>query len=61
GNLNETGPNTPFGIAFSGAKWSEETLIGMAFAFEQKTQVRKSIKPHVQPQTELANILQTGS
>ncbi|PNY28634.1 Amidase [Tolypocladium capitatum] len=57
GNLNATGPNMPFGIGFAGDKWSEESLIGMAFAFEQRTQIRKTIKPFIQPQTELGNIV----
>jgi amidase len=30
----------PFGIAFSGRAFSEPTLIGLAFAFEQATQHR---------------------
>ncbi|EQL02519.1 hypothetical protein G6O67_007905 [Ophiocordyceps sinensis] len=57
GNLNATGPNLPFGIAFSGDKWSEESLIGMAYAFEQRTKVRDTIKPLVQPKTELRDVV----
>lgn len=51
------GPNRPFGISFIGRKWSEEQLIGMAYAFEQRTQVRRSVKPFVVPKTELEHVL----
>ena len=61
GNLNTEGPNRPFGIAFAGDKWSEESLIGMAFAFEQKTQVRKTIKPYIEPRTELGDVVRKSS
>ncbi|PSN75149.1 amidase signature enzyme [Corynespora cassiicola Philippines] len=57
GNLNATAPNIPFGISFAGAHWSEETLIAMAYAFEQRTNVRETIKPYIQPSTELKNVL----
>jgi amidase len=32
---------TPFGVAFSGRAFSEPTLIGLAFAFEQATHLRQ--------------------
>ncbi|KAL1610510.1 hypothetical protein SLS60_002179 [Paraconiothyrium brasiliense] len=56
GNLVATGPNIPFGISFSGAKWSEESLVGFAFAFEQRTKVRKQVKPYLMPKTELRDV-----
>jgi amidase len=31
----------PIGLSFFGARWSEPTLIGLAFAFERATQARK--------------------
>jgi amidase len=31
----------PVGISFFGRAWSEESLIGLAYAFEQASQVRK--------------------
>jgi amidase len=34
----------PVGISFFGAAWSEEKLIGIAYAFEQRTQARQ--EPH---------------
>ncbi|POR38290.1 Amidase [Tolypocladium paradoxum] len=61
GNLNAKGPNMPFGIGFAGNKWSEESLIGMAFAFEQRTQIRKTIKPFIRPRTELGDIVHRKS
>lgn len=57
GNLNTTGPNQPLGLGFAGAAFSEIALIEMAYAFEQKTMVRKKIKPYIQPKTELVDIL----
>lgn len=57
GNLNATAPNRPFGFAFTGVRFSEESLIGMAYAFEQKTLVRKTIHPIVVPKTELKDVV----
>ena len=57
GNLNATAPNVPFGIAFAGKHWDEERLIGMAFAFEQRTMVRRKIEPYLVPSTELVDVL----
>lgn len=47
------GPNTPFGFAFLGRQWSEETLIGFAYAFEQRTMIRKTVMPIIKLKTEL--------
>ncbi|EXF73423.1 amidase [Colletotrichum fioriniae PJ7] len=41
GTLNAVAPNLPFGIGFVGAPFSEETLISIAYAFEQKVQARE--------------------
>ncbi|RKU48522.1 hypothetical protein DL546_006724 [Coniochaeta pulveracea] len=57
GNLNATAPNIPFGISFFAEKFSEEKLIGLAYAFEQRTMVRNSIVPYLQPSTELADVV----
>ncbi|KAK5045381.1 hypothetical protein LTR84_009245 [Exophiala bonariae] len=57
GNLNVTAPNIPFGISFLGAHFSEELLIGLAYAFEQRTLVRNTIIPYIQPTTELVDII----
>jgi amidase len=48
-----------FGLAFMGAKWSEETLIGLAYAFEQRTHTRNKIKPYLLPNTQLADVIGT--
>lgn len=53
-------PNVPFGIAFMGARWSEEALIGMAYAFEQKTGVRGQVKPYLVPKTEIGDVRGKG-
>ena len=39
GNLLTCGPNRPFGLSILGRRFSEEKLIGYAYAFEQATQV----------------------
>ncbi|KAK0624609.1 amidase [Bombardia bombarda] len=57
GNLVARAPNIPFGISFLGSRFSEETLIGLAYAFEQRTQVRSTIVPYIQPITELAQVV----
>ena len=57
GNLNATAPNVPFGISFMGPHFSEELLIGLAYAFEQRTQVRDTITPYIQPTVELVDVV----
>ena len=53
----EIAPGIPFGISFLGSKWSEETLIEISYAFEQRTLVRNTLKRHIMPQTDLADII----
>jgi amidase len=36
-------PGIPFGLAFLGKRWSEETLITLAYAFEQATRNRDKV------------------
>lgn len=50
-------PNVPIGLSFLGAAWSEETLIGCAFAYEQRTLVRKKVRPTVMPKTQLEDVV----
>ncbi|KAL7802097.1 amidase-like protein [Trichoderma aethiopicum] len=57
GNLTLSAPNGPFGISFSGAAFSEEKLFAMAYAFEQRMNVRPTIKPFISPKTELAQVV----
>ena len=52
-NMVESGPGMPYGLSFLGRKWSEERLIGLAYAFEQRTMVRGEVKPIVVPEREL--------
>ncbi|KAL8832436.1 MAG: hypothetical protein Q9191_000256 [Dirinaria sp. TL-2023a] len=60
-NLKRTmvsmGPGIPFGLAFVGRRWSEETLIALAYAFEQRTMTRKQMKPLIAPSFELGHHL----
>ena len=57
GTLNAIAPNIPFGISFMAEHFSEEKLIGLAYAFEQRTMARNKIVPYTQPTTELADIV----
>ncbi|KAL8721827.1 MAG: hypothetical protein Q9225_001582 [Loekoesia sp. 1 TL-2023] len=61
-NLKKTmvsvAPNIPFGISFVGRKWSEEKLISLAYAFEQRTMVRRKMKPYIRPTFELSDQLE---
>ena len=40
-----------------GRKWSEEMLIGLAYAFEQRTKVRDTVVPYILLTTELADVV----
>ncbi|KAM0257931.1 hypothetical protein ACHAQJ_004089 [Trichoderma viride] len=52
--LVETGPGIPIGISFLGRKWSEESLLGLAFGFEERTKVRdREVKRVVVPTAEI--------
>ncbi|RLL98662.1 hypothetical protein CFD26_107789 [Aspergillus turcosus] len=57
GDLVEKAPGIPFGISFLGPRWSEESLIGMAYAFEQKTLVREKLQRYIEPRSDLSNTL----
>lgn len=57
GDLVNTAPGIPFGISFLGDKWSEEQLIEMAYAFEQRTLKRDQIRRIIEPKTEINDIL----
>ncbi|EAW17744.1 putative amidase [Aspergillus fischeri NRRL 181] len=57
GNLVEKAPGIPFGISFLGPRWSEESLIGMAYAFEQRTLVRKKLQRYIEPRSDLSMLL----
>lgn len=55
--LNEMAPNRPFGFSFVGGFFEEEKLIGMAYALEQRTNVRGTVRPVVRPRTELGDVV----
>lgn len=57
GNLVASGPNIPFGLSFLGDKWSEETLIGYAYAYEQRTLHRSKVQPYIRPNIELKDVI----
>ncbi|KAL8938095.1 MAG: hypothetical protein Q9211_003373 [Gyalolechia sp. 1 TL-2023] len=57
GTLVETAPNIPFGLSFLGPAWSEASLIGYAYAFEQRTHVRNQVQPYLVPNVELTDIV----
>ncbi|KXT15972.1 hypothetical protein AC579_1444 [Pseudocercospora musae] len=57
GNLVASGPNIPFGLSFMGDLWSEETLVGYAYAYEQRTHHRNEVLPYIRPSTELVNVV----
>jgi len=49
------GPGIPFGISFIGRRWSEETLISFAYAFEQRTIARRKMRPFLHPTFDLGD------
>ncbi|KAF8861026.1 amidase [Acephala macrosclerotiorum] len=55
--LVKSASNIPFGISFLGARFTEEKLIGLAYAFEQRTMVRDKVKPYIIPEFEIADVL----
>ena len=59
GTMVNIAPNVPFGLSFVGRRWSEETLISLAYAFEQRTQVRRKMKAYVRPSFELGDRVPT--
>lgn len=61
GNLVATGPNVPFGLSFMGGMFSEEELIGFAYAYEQRTRHREEVMPYIVPQTEVRDVVEGTS
>lgn len=55
GTTVSVAPNMPFGIAFIGRRWSEELLIALAYAFEQRTMTRQKMSPYISPTFELGD------
>ncbi|KAK3355986.1 amidase signature domain-containing protein [Neurospora tetraspora] len=57
GNQWLVAPGVPFGLAFMGERFSEEKLIGLAYAFEQRTKVRGQVRPYLVPRTEVGDVV----
>ncbi|CAI9634666.1 unnamed protein product [Alternaria burnsii] len=57
--LVSSAPNIPFGFSFLGAKFNDAKIVGLAYAFEQRTLVRATVKPYITPRTELSDIMET--
>lgn len=57
--LTVAAPNVPFGLSFLGRAFSEEILIGHAYAYEQRTNIREKGKPFKVPKTDLKDIVKT--
>ena len=55
----ERAPGMPFGICFFSTAYSEFTLIGLAYAFEQATQARRARLDYAAaiPKTQLQDII----
>ncbi|KAJ8133593.1 hypothetical protein O1611_g24 [Lasiodiplodia mahajangana] len=56
--LVSAAPNIPFGLSFLGAKFTESNLIGFAYAFEQRTMIRKTVYPYITPQIDLQHVVE---
>ncbi|TDZ49587.1 putative amidase [Colletotrichum trifolii] len=55
GNLVDTGPHVPFGISFLGGRFQEARLVGLAYAYEQRTLTRNKVRPYVTPNIEIGD------
>ncbi|GES60667.1 amidase [Aspergillus terreus] len=55
--LVSAAPNIPFGISFLGAKFTDAKIIGLAYAFEQRTLIRNTVHPYIVPQTDLRDVV----
>ena len=53
-------PGVPFGLSFLGTAFSEFDLVGLAYAYEQKTQTRLARKAFAAaiPKTQLKDVIQ---
>ncbi|KAL4865492.1 hypothetical protein BDV12DRAFT_174622 [Aspergillus spectabilis] len=58
GDLVDAAPGIPLGLSFLGPQWSEESLIAMAYAFEQRTLTRNTLNRRVEPKTELQDLFE---
>jgi amidase len=53
------GPGTPFGLTFTSTAWTEEKLLGYAYAYEQATQTRLKRRAYDEaiPRTQLKDVI----
>ncbi|KAL1953717.1 hypothetical protein VTO42DRAFT_2352 [Malbranchea cinnamomea] len=49
-------PGFPMGLSFIGGLWSEEKLLGIAYAFEQRSKARGKLKRWIVPKTDLRDV-----
>jgi len=47
----------PFGLSFMGDLFTEEKLIPLAYAYEQRTHIRDTVQPYIQPSIELSDMV----
>ena len=57
GNLVAQAPNIPFGLSFLGRRFDEATLIGFAYAYEQRNMHRNDVQPYLVPNIELGDVV----
>ncbi|TQS32700.1 hypothetical protein Golomagni_06976 [Golovinomyces magnicellulatus] len=57
GSTLATGGNLPIGLGLTSKKWSEETLIHIAYVFEQATLMRQKLQPVYKPVTDLKDVI----
>lgn len=57
GILINGAPGFPVGLSFVGGQWAEHELIGYAYAYEQASEKRKTLKPYVKFDMDLDSIL----
>ncbi|TGO27203.1 hypothetical protein BPAE_0046g00280 [Botrytis paeoniae] len=50
-------PLIPFGFSFLGARFTDAKLIGLAYAFEQRTMKRRTVHPYIKPRTDLRDMV----
>ena len=58
---NKLTARTRYGLSFIGRAWSEAELIGYAYAYEQRTMVRNTVLPYIQPNIELSDVVGANS
>ncbi|KAI1077547.1 amidase signature domain-containing protein [Whalleya microplaca] len=57
GTLIRSAPGLPLGLSFTADRWTEKELIGYAYAYEQVSRKRRTLKPQIKPSSDLDSIL----